>query len=405
MGPLPMLPPELSERRVALVHDWLVSTRGGESVLASLCRLFPGAPIHTLFHERSQMLGPVGEAINAHPIVVSPLQKLPGARRVYRALLPLMPYAIESFDFRDFDLVISSSHCVAKGIIAPPTALHVSYIHTPMRYAYEQMPEYFGDGRLPALGRLPIQVAMHHLRLWDQLTAARVDTFVANSHHVARRVMARYRREATVVHPPVDMDRFSVGAPHERTGRFLMVGAFAPYKRADVAVEAFNRLKLPLDIVGEGQDKKRLMAMAGPTIRFLGRLSDEEVTRVYRQARAFIFPGEEDFGITPLESMASGTPVIALGQGGALETVVDLVEGSRATGVLYPAASVEGLVGGVERFLAHEREVSPHAARAQAMRFARPRFEEQMVAVLKQAMAAKRASSVPSREERPDPAC
>lgn len=377
--PPPALPAGLSGLRVALVHDWLVSTRGGESVLASFCRLFPNAPVYTLLHDPQGMTGPVGRAISRHEIRTSWVQQVPGATRIHRALLPLFPYAIESLDLLEFDLVLSSSHCVAKGVLCNPSARHVSYIHTPMRYAFEQFPEYFGPGRFPLAARGAVSLAMHHLRLWDEVTANRVDHFMANSHHVGRRIEVRYRRPSTVVHPPVDMDRFTVTPRAERQGHFLMVGAFAPYKRVDLAIDAFNQLGLPLDIVGGGQDAERLKKLAGPTVRFLGRLSDEDVAKAYSQARAFIFPGEEDFGITPLEAMASGTPVIALGRGGAAETVVDVAAGKKATGVLFGDQSTHGLVQAVERFVDHEAAISADACRAQAMTFARPTFEENVV--------------------------
>jgi glycosyltransferase involved in cell wall biosynthesis len=398
----PTIPDVLRQRRVALVHDWLVTTRGGESVLASLCRLFPGAPVYTLVHDPAGLTGDVGEVIASHPVIPSFLQGIPGATRVHRALLPLFPLAVESFDLRGFDLVVSSSHCVAKGVIVPPGALHVSYVHTPMRYAYEQQPDYFGPGRLPQPLRAAVAWEMHRLRLWDQVTAVRVDHFLANSHHVARRVQARYRRDAQVVHPPVDAARFRERPRSQRNGRFLAVGAFAPYKRMDLAVAAFNELKLPLDIIGSGQDRRRLETMAGPTVTFLGRLSDDQVAQAYAQARAFIFPGEEDFGITPLEAMACGTPVIALGRGGALETVTDLREGSRATGVLYQEPSVEGLVGAVQRFLAHERELSPGAARQRALAFDRPVFERKVAEILA-ALLGEPAPPPTARPRRPPP--
>ncbi len=383
-----VLPPSLAGRRVALVHDWLVSTRGGESVLASFCRMFPDAVVHTLVYDPAGLIGGVGDIIRRHRVVQSPVGKLPMASRVHRGLLPLFPYAIEAFDFRGYDLVLSSSHCVAKGVIVPPTTPHVSYIHTPMRYAYEQLPDYFGAGRLPLPLRAVVGGLMHHIRLWDEVTQSRVDHYVANSHHVARRITARYRRDSVVVHPPVDMDRFDVGKGWPRPDApFLMLGAFAPYKRVDLAIEAFNRLKLPLAIAGGGQDEKRLRAMAGPTVSFLGRLSDEDVAKAYANARAFIFPGEEDFGITPLEAMASGTPIIALARGGATETVLDVAHGPDATGVLFEDQTVDGLCTAVERFLAHEQDFRPEAARAQAMRFARPRFEAAMVDVLANAVA------------------
>ena len=387
LGPLPTVPPQLAGLRVALIHDWLVSTRGGESCLASFCRMFPQAPVFTLLHDPAGMTGPTGQAIAANDIRTTWLQQIPGATRIHRALLPLFPHAIESIDLRGFDLVLSTSHCVAKGVIADPSATHVSYIFTPMRYAYEQLPEYFGEPRFPLVARAAARYMLHHLRLWDEVSANRVDHFIAISNHIAERVATRYRRNASVVYPPVDMERFAGKPRAERQGHFLMVGAFAPYKRVDLAIEAFNQLKLPLDIVGGGQDERRLKALAGPTIRFLGRLGDDDVARAYADARAFIFPGEEDFGITPLEAMASGTPVIALGRGGAAETVLDVSQGKNATGVLFADQSVAGLVDAVRRFLQHEDKLSPAAARRQAMKFARPQFEANMVEALARIVA------------------
>lgn len=395
LPPAPAVPTRLRGLKVALVHDWLVSTRGGESVLASFCRLFPDAPVYTLFHEPESMTGVVGDVIRSADVRTSFLQRIPGASRVHRALLPLFPYAMESFDLRAFDLVLSSSHCVAKGVIVRPDALHVSYIHTPMRYAYEQLPDYFGPGRVPALARVPIQAAMHHLRLWDETTASRVDHYLANSHHVAQRVLTRYRRPAHVVPPPVDLTRFRLGTAEEhRAGHFLMVGAFAPYKRVDLAVQAFNQLGLPLDIIGGGQDEQRIRALCGPTVRMLGRLPDEDVAESYARARAFIFPGEEDFGITPLEAMAAGTPVLALGRGGATETVMDVEDTSVSTGVFFAEQTLDGMVAAVQRFVALEPRFRPEAARARAMQFARDRFEARMVASLEAMVAAGKSGTI-----------
>ena len=389
LAPPPSLPSALSGLKVALVHDWLVSTRGGESVLASLVRLFPGAPVHTLFYQPDSMTGAVGAAIRSAAVVPSALQRIPAASRVHRALLPLFPYAVEAFDLRAFDLVISSSHCVAKGVLCRPDAVHVSYIHTPMRYAYEQLPEYFGPGRLPLPLRGAARLAMHHLRLWDEVTASRVDHYVANSHHVATRVKTRYRRDAHVVHPPVDLGRFRVGSAQEkRNGPFLMVGAFAPYKRVDMAVQAFNRLGLPLHIIGGGQDERRIRAMAGPTVELLGRVDDAGVAEAYAGARAFVFPGEEDFGITPLEAMAAGTPVIALGRGGATETVLDVDDPQVATGVLFADQTVDGLCAAVERFVAAQDRFDGQAARARAAQFDRAGFERRMLDRVVAAVAA-----------------
>jgi glycosyltransferase involved in cell wall biosynthesis len=310
--------------RVALVHDWLTGMRGGEKVLEQLGAMFPDAPIYTLFH----FPGSVSAAIESHPIHTSFLQRAPGIRRHYRRYLPLFPAAIEDFDLAGFDLVISSSHCVAKGIIPPPDGRHFCYCHTPMRYAWDQEHAYFPRRRgLVARARA---LTLTALRAWDAAAAARVDLFIANSSFVASRIRVYYGRDAEVVHPPVAVDYFTpaaASAPATRHGGYaLVVSALAPYKRVELAIGACARSGIELRIVGDGPERERLEGLArlaGPGARLLGRVGDEELRNLYRGARMLVQPGVEDFGIAAVESLACGTPVVAVGRGGVLDVVVD----------------------------------------------------------------------------------
>jgi glycosyltransferase involved in cell wall biosynthesis len=322
--------------RAALVHDWLTGMRGGEKVLEHLCALLPGAPVHTLFH----FPGTVSEAIEAHPIRTSFLQKAPLVRRRYRSYLPLFPAAIEDFDLGAFDLVVSSSHCVAKGVIPRPGAFHLCYCHTPMRYAWDQEHAYFPRRTGPA-ARLR-GLALSRLRAWDAAAAARVDLFVANSRFVAERIRRYYGRAAEVVHPPVDVEFFTPAdgtvpsAPADPadpadSGEYcLAVSALAPYKRLEVAVAACARLGLELRLVGEGPERARLERAAsasGTPVRFLGRVDGERLRELYRGALCLLQPGVEDFGIASVEALACGCPVVAAGRGGVLDVVDDGVHG------------------------------------------------------------------------------
>ena len=311
----------------ALVHDWLTGMRGGEKVLEEIASFFPGAPIHTLFH----FPGTVSPALEAHPIRTSHLQRLPAVERRYRWYLPLFPAAIEGFDLSAFDLVVSTSHCVAKGAIPAPEARHLCYCHSPVRYAWDQEHAYFPRRRGPA-ARLRA-LALSSLRSWDVAASTRVDLFAANSRFVAARIRRYYRRDAEVVPPPVDTDFFTPGpATDEERPYALVVSALAPYKRVELAVDACEATGLDLKVVGTGPELGRLRRRAGPRTTLLGHVEGEELRRLYRGAWCFLQPGVEDFGIATVEALACGTPVVALGRGGVLDIVED-----GAHGVLYTA--------------------------------------------------------------------
>lgn len=363
--------------RVALVHDWLVSMRGGERVLEAFCELFPEATLHTLVHRP----GSCSPTIERMRIEASFLDRLPAARRHHRALWPLFAHAIESFDFSGYDLVLSSSSCVAKGVITPTRTPHVCYCHTPMRYVWDLFPDYFGEGRASPLTRFMAGAIAPFWRLWDESSARRVDRFIANSHNVAARIAKRYGRDALVIPPPVDTARFTPRPAGEIGDAYLMVTAFVPYKRVDLAIEAFARLGRRLEIVGHGPEAARLerLARGHPNIEFIRDATESEVARRFERCRALVFPGEEDAGITPLEAQASGRPVIAFGRGGALETVAGL-DGSpgaaaAATGVFFEEQTPAALIEAVERFEANLEGFDPRVARAQAERFDKEIFK------------------------------
>jgi glycosyltransferase involved in cell wall biosynthesis len=290
-----------------------------------------------------------------------------------------LPLLVESFDLEEFDLVISSSHCVAKGVRKGTGAVHVSYVHAPMRYMWDRFDDYFGHGNASLPVRAAARILRAHLQRWDRRVSGpeRVDALVANSQFVAERIERAYGRQACVVHPFADASRFQARRTPGR--QYLMVGAFAPNKRVDLAIEAFNRLKLPLLIVGQGQEKQRLEKLAGPTVTFLGPLDNADIEKQYASARAFIFPGVEDFGITPLEAMAAGLPVVAYAAGGVLETVVDGV-----SGILFAPQTVEALMRAVQRVESGRVVFDEAKLRARAREFSRRRFQARLFSRIRQ---------------------
>jgi glycosyltransferase involved in cell wall biosynthesis len=349
--------------RIALVHDWLTGMRGGERVLEALCETFPAADLYTLLHVR----GSVSPVVEARRVHASFVQHLPFARRYYRQYLPLFPLAIEQFDFDGCDLVVSSSHCVAKSVVRTGRTRHLCYCHSPMRYAWDQFGAYFGPERIGRLASALMRQPMAALARWDAATAGRVDRFLANSQHVAGRIRRYYNREAIVVYPPVDTE-FFIPDRSSVEPFFLAVSALVPYKRLELAIRACAAIGAQLKIVGDGPDRARLTRLAGPETEFLGRLGSEELRSLYRRATALVQPGEEDFGMAPVEAQACGRPVVALARGGALEAVVD-----GATGILVSEPSVEALADALAR--ARTERFDPDAARAGALRFSRERFK------------------------------
>lgn len=373
--------PEAAGLRVAVVHDWLNGMRGGEKVLEAICALLPQAEIHTLLHDPSR----VSEELNGRVVATSWLQRLPGVQRGYRYLLPLMPAAARSLDLSGYDLVLSSSHCVAKGVAFPETAIHVCYCHTPMRYIYGQFDAYFPADRKPTL-RLAASLLRPWLTAWDRRTAADVGRFIANSANVRERIRQAYGREAEVIHPPVDVDFFQPAA-RKAGGKpyYLVAGALVPYKRVDLAIEACRRLGAALKIVGIGNESEELRKAAeGGDVEFLGWVAPERLRALYQGCEALLFPQEEDFGISAVEAMACGRPVIAYAAGGALETVVD-----GATGVLFREQTTQSLAGAIQRLRAVGFD--PQAARAQAAKFGRRVFDRRLADFLRAALAAKTA--------------
>ncbi|MCM2398148.1 glycosyltransferase [Rhizobium sp. S95] len=366
--------------RVAIVHYWLVSMRGGEKVVEALCDMYPEADIFTLVCDEKK----ISEKIRRHKITTSFLQRIPGATRYYQSLLPLMPFALESLDLRGYDLIISSESGPAKGIIPPPHAAHVCYCHSPMRYLWDHYHSYRDNAGLAARITMPVLAPL--LRSWDANSSLRVDRFVANSHHVAGRIRKYYRRSATVVPPPVSVEDFAPVTGVEDF--YLCAGQIVPYKRIDLAVRAFSKMERKLVIIGEGAkgDVEALKRIAGPSVTFMGRTAFPVLKAHLARCRALIFPGEEDFGIVPVEAMASGRPVIAYGRGGALETVIH-----GQTGILFDEQSVEALIEAVETFEQQERGFRAEAIRMHAARFSLAKFRASMQKIIDDELAAKQA--------------
>ncbi len=349
--------------RVALAHDHLNQAGGAERVLAELHARYPAAPVFTLLRDRSQ-LGGFGSGWDVRE---SFLRRLPGGERFFKWYLWLMPTAVECLDVTDYDVVISSCSALIKGLVVKPETTHVCYCHTPTRYLWSDTHSYASELPLPRLVKRLLPLVLTYLRQWDYLAAQRVDRFVANSRFVAQRIRKYYRREAEVIYPPVATELF--GAPREPGDYFVLLSRLRPYKRVDLAIRAFNKLGMPLKVIGSGEQEAELRTAAKPNIEFLGQVDDATKARYLAGARALIFPQEEDFGITAVESLAAGRPVIAYRAGGALEILEDGV-----TGRFFAEQSWESLADAVIRF--RYQEFDPAQAQAAAVRFSRARFAE-----------------------------
>jgi glycosyltransferase involved in cell wall biosynthesis len=362
--------------KIAIIHDWLTGMRGGEKCLEVFCRLYPEADLFTLLH----IPGSVSPVIENRKIHTSFLQSLPFIEKKYRHFLPLMPWAIERLDLTGYDLVLSSSHCVAKGVIPEKDALHISYCYTPMRYIWDQYEQYFNRADSGLVTSTVMSFIAPYLRRWDVRSSKRVDEFIAISRHVQKRIKKYYQRESAMIYPPVDSEFYSPD-DEKREDFFLIVSAFAPYKRLDLAVEAFTELGYPLVIIGEGQSASYLRSIAGPNIEFKGWLSNEEIRSHYARCRGFVFCGEEDFGITPLEAQCMGKPVIGFAKGGLLETVIPERQSwkaeteiseekiSQPTGVFFYQQTPGALISAIRQFEKIESQFDPEAIRNHALQF------------------------------------
>ncbi len=352
---------------MAVVHDWLTGMRGGEKVLEEILDLYPQAEIFTLLYQK----GKLSLKIESRKIHTSFIQNLPFTKNGHQRYLPFFPMAIEQMNVMNFDLVISTSHCAAKGVITPANCPHICYCHTPMRYAWDMYDKYFKRS-------LPFTLIFNYLRQWDVVSASRVDHFIANSAYVAARIKKTYRREATVIHPPVDLDAFPLSVNNK--GYYLIVSALTPYKNIDLAIKAFNENGLPLKIVGQGAELTRLKKLAMSNIAFLGPVNNNMLVPIYQNCIALIFPQEEDFGITAVEAQACGKGVIALGRGGALETVI-----AKKTGCFFDEETVKSLLGAVDEF--SKLRIDPKVCRQNALKYSRKNFSVRMKKFIQSALS------------------
>jgi glycosyltransferase involved in cell wall biosynthesis len=351
--------------RCAIVHYWLLGMRGGEKVVEGLARLLPDADIYTLFYDPER----VSPLIRSRVVQSSFLNPF---RRVYRSLLPLMPLALEAFDLRDYDLVISSESGPAKGVLVSSHVRHICYCHSPMRYLWDLYPAYLHEWTRSALKRALMMPLTNYLRLWDYASAARVDEFIANSQNVQNRIWRAYRRGSEIIYPPVPVETFYSEPARDY---YLIVSELTPYKRIADAVRCFSRTNRRLKIVGQGPEYRSLRSMAGPGIEFCGRVSDAELRELYAHCRAVVLPGVEDFGIVPVEAIASGKPMVALAKGGVLESVP---ERNPRAGFFYPHPGEDHLAQALNDFEREEPHLSPKAIQAAAARFSTERFETAM---------------------------
>lgn len=377
--------------RVAIVQYWMNGYGGAERVLEACADIFPNADLYAPMASEHG----IPAKLRHMPLKTSFLGHVPGIKRWHRYFFPLYPYALEQFDLRGYELVISSESGPAKGIITGPQTCHICYCHSPMRYIWDMYHEY--RKTMNPVTRTAFSMAAHYARVWDVTTAARVDYFVANSRYVASRIQKYYRRESTVIHPPVDVDAGYVSPTTE--AYYLVVSRLVPYKRVDLAIEACNRLGRPLRIVGTGPEYKRLRKLAGRTIEFVGKLELPALKESFARCRALLFPAEEDFGIVPVEAQSFGRPVIAYGQGGALETVVGISDGEQdathSSGVLFDVQSVDSLSEAMRRFEAVESKFCPEVIRAQAQQFGLERFNAEFSEFVREKLAEFRSANSP----------
>jgi len=352
--------------KVAIVHDYLNQYGGAERVLEALHDVYPSAPVYTSIYAPKVMPA----SYKKWDIRTSFMQRLPRIMKLHQLYLPLYPTAFETFDLSEYDVVLSSSSAFAKGVITQVTTLHVCYCHSPMRFVWNYS-DYIEGERMAGRARVVLPLVLNYVRLWDEVSSRRVDSYIANSRVVARRIKKRYGRQATVINPPVDTALYNPQPGGKHSDYFLIVSRMIPYKRLDIAIDAFTKLGLPLKVVGQGRQEAELRSRAGSNIEFLGALPDIQVRKLYAGCRAFVFPGEEDFGITPLEAQASGRPVIAYGGGGALETVVP-----HRTGEFFSRQTAESLAEVVGRF--NDNDYDPAAIRQHAESFDREVFKRRI---------------------------
>lgn len=355
--------------KTAIVHDWLTGMRGGEQVLEAICSIFPEADIFTLFH----FPGSVSKEIEKHNIHTSFLQHIPGIKRFHRYFLPLFPSAIESFNLSGYDLVISLSHCVAKGVVTPVNSKHITYVFTPMRYVWDMSGEYFESGKVPGANRIFVPFFLNYLRIWDVTSMLRCDQILTISQFVSKRLKKYFKVDATVIYPPVDTDFFVSGGKDD--GYYLIVSALAPYKMIENAIYAISKLKRKLVIVGTGQMEKKLKKISGSNIEFTGWIPREEVLKLMQNCTAFILPGIEDFGIAAIEAQSCGKPVIALAAGGACETVLPIDSTEKfPTGILFTDPTPDSLGEAILEFEKNKDKFFADNIRMHALKFSKQRF-------------------------------
>jgi len=355
----------LKDKKIALSHYWLTGMRGGEKVVESICNIFPNIDIFTLVYNKEK----ISDIINNHKIITSFIQKLPFSETKYRNYLPFMPIAIEQFNLSNYDIVISSESGIAKGIITNPETCHICYVHTPMRYLWNMYFDYLENEVRGFFKRNFIRLYFNYLRMWDYYTASRVNYFACNSKNVKKRILKYYNREAEVIYPPVDVENFKFES--NKQNYYLIVSQLVSYKRIDIAVKAFNEINKELVIIGEGPELKNLKKISKSNIKFLGWKSNGELKDYYANAKAFIFPGEEDFGITPVESQASGTPVIGFGKGGLLETVIN-----EKTGLFFKKQDARDLIEIIDKFEHNKPKFDSEFIRENSLKFSKKNFEK-----------------------------